>query len=236
MIKIIRSNPDDREQIFSIKETKVDVSAIVSEIIDKVRREGDEALYYYLEKFDKVRPDSLRVSEEEIDAALLEVSPELIRVLQGAAENIRAFHEMQRSEGFRLERREGVIVGQKVIPIERAGLYVPGGTAAYPSTVLMDAIPAKIAGVSEIIMVTPPDKNGNIPSAILSESALGFLGLGIEKPMASWGLMVNTGRQYLYTNPWLSLAPSIAIMIIVLAFNFLGDGLRDVLDPHLENQ
>ena len=76
----------------------------------------------------------------------------------------------------------------------------------------------------------------NIPSAILSESALGFLGLGIEKPMASWGLMVNTGRQYLYTNPWLSLAPSIAIMIIVLAFNFLGDGLRDVLDPHLENQ
>ena len=76
----------------------------------------------------------------------------------------------------------------------------------------------------------------NIPSAILSESALGFLGLGIEKPMASWGLMVNTGRQYLYTNPWLSLAPSIAIMLVVLAFNFLGDGLRDVLDPHLKNQ
>ena len=76
----------------------------------------------------------------------------------------------------------------------------------------------------------------NIPSAILSESALGFLGLGIEKPMASWGLMVNTGRQYLYSNPWLSLAPSAAIMLIVLAFNFLGDGLRDVLDPHLKNQ
>jgi len=76
----------------------------------------------------------------------------------------------------------------------------------------------------------------NIPSAILSESALGFLGLGIEKPMASWGLMVNTGRQYLYTNPWLSLAPSAAIMLVVLAFNFLGDGLRDVLDPHLKNQ
>ena len=76
----------------------------------------------------------------------------------------------------------------------------------------------------------------NIPSAILSESSLSFLGLGIQKPMASWGLMVNTGRQYLYTNPWLSLAPSIAIMIIVLAFNFLGDGLRDVLDPHLKKQ
>jgi len=76
----------------------------------------------------------------------------------------------------------------------------------------------------------------NIPSAILSESSLGFLGLGIQKPMASWGLMVNAGRQYLYTNPWLSLAPSAAIMIIVLAFNFLGDGLRDVLDPHLKNQ
>ena len=76
----------------------------------------------------------------------------------------------------------------------------------------------------------------NIPSAILSESALSFLGLGIQKPMASWGLMVNTGRQYLYTNPWLSMAPSVAIMLIVLAFNFLGDGLRDVLDPHLKNQ
>lgn len=76
----------------------------------------------------------------------------------------------------------------------------------------------------------------NIPSAILSESSLSFLGLGIQKPMASWGLMVNTGRQYLYTNPWLSLAPSIAIMLIVLAFNFLGDGLRDVLDPHLKKQ
>lgn len=76
----------------------------------------------------------------------------------------------------------------------------------------------------------------NIPSAILSESSLGFLGLGIEKPMASWGLMVSTGRQYLYTNPLLSLAPSAAIMIIVLAFNFLGDGLRDVLDPHLKKQ
>lgn len=76
----------------------------------------------------------------------------------------------------------------------------------------------------------------NIPSAILSESALSFLGLGIQKPMASWGLMVNGGRQYLYTNPWLSLAPSAAIMLIVLAFNFLGDGLRDVLDPHLKNR
>lgn len=76
----------------------------------------------------------------------------------------------------------------------------------------------------------------NIPSAILAESSLSFLGLGIQKPMASWGLMVNTGRQYLYTNPWLSLIPSIAIMLIVLAFNFLGDGLRDVLDPHLKEQ
>lgn len=76
----------------------------------------------------------------------------------------------------------------------------------------------------------------NIPSAILSESALSFLGLGIQKPMASWGLMVNAGRQFLYTNPWLSLIPSIAIMIVVLAFNFLGDGLRDVLDPHLKQQ
>lgn len=76
----------------------------------------------------------------------------------------------------------------------------------------------------------------NIPSAILSESSLSFLGIGIKAPQASWGLMVNTGRQFLYSQPWLSLSPSIAIMLIVLAFNFLGDGLRDVLDPHLKNQ
>lgn len=168
MIKIIRSNLDDRDDVFNVKETKVDISAVVSEIIDKVRREGDAALCYYLEKFDKVRPDSLRVSEAELDEALAKVEPEFITVLEKAAENIRTFHREQKNEGFRIEKENGVIIGQKVIPVERAGLYVPGGTAAYPSTVLMDAIPAKIAGCERVVMVTPPMKDGSANPVILA--------------------------------------------------------------------
>lgn len=172
MIKIIRSNLDDRDEVFSVKETKVDISAVVSEIIDKVRREGDEALYYYLEKFDKVRPDALRVSEAELDEAISKVEPEFVAVLRRAAENIRTFHREQKNEGFRIEKKNGVIIGQKVIPVERAGLYVPGGTAAYPSTVLMDAIPAKIAGCERVVMVTPPMKDGSANPVILAAAKI----------------------------------------------------------------
>ena len=168
MIRIIKSSIDDRDAVFSVKEAKVDVSAVVSEIIDKVCREGDAALMYFLEKFDGVRPESLRVSEAEIDEAFAAVEPELIAVIERAAENIRTFHKEQKSEGFRIEKKNGVIVGQKVIPVERAGLYVPGGTAAYPSTVLMDAIPAKIAGCERVVMVTPPMKNGKVNPVILA--------------------------------------------------------------------
>ena len=172
MIKIIKSNLDDRDDVFNVKETKVDISAVVSEIIDKVRREGDAALYYYLEKFDKVCPEALRVSEAELDEALSRVEPEFIAVLERAAENIRAFHRKQKNDGFRIEKENGVIVGQKVIPVERAGLYVPGGTAAYPSTVLMDAIPAKIAGCERVVMVTPPMKDGSANPVILAAAKI----------------------------------------------------------------
>ena len=168
MIRIIKSSIDDRDAVFSVKEAKVDVSAVVSEIIDKVRREGDAALMYFLEKFDGVRPESLRVGEAEIDEAFAAVEPELVAVIERAAENIRTFHKEQKSDGFRIEKKNGVIVGQKVIPVERAGLYVPGGTAAYPSTVLMDAIPAKIAGCERVVMVTPPMKNGKVNPVILA--------------------------------------------------------------------
>ncbi len=167
MIQIIKSNLDTREEVFTAKEIKVDVAGVVSEIIDKVRREGDEALYYYLEKFDKVRPEPLRVSAEEIEAAVSKTDPEFVRVLEAAAKNIREFHEKQKNNGFRIEKPNGVIIGQKVIPVERAGLYVPGGTAAYPSTVLMDAIPAKIAGCERVVMVTPPSRDGSVNPAIL---------------------------------------------------------------------
>ncbi len=177
MIKILFDNLNERDQIFGVTEKKVDVSSVVSEIIDKVKKEGDSALYYYAEKFDGVKLDTLLVSEEEIIEAKNSVDREFIGVLERAAQNIRAFHALQKRDGFELKKENGVIVGQKVIPVERAGLYVPGGTAAYPSTVLMDAIPAKIAGVEEVVMVTPPAKNGKVNPVILAAASVA----GIDK-------------------------------------------------------
>ena len=172
MIRIIEDKLTDREEIFAVEVEKRDVSGVVKEIIDKVKAERDSALYFYTEKFDKAALESLRVSDSEIESAFSLVPERFIEVLKRAAENIRAFHECQRRSGFELKENEGVIVGQKVIPIERAGLYVPGGTAAYPSTVLMDAIPAKIAGVGRIVMVTPPDKDGRINPVILAAAKI----------------------------------------------------------------
>ena len=177
MIRIIKDSLSKREEIFGAKEERVDVSATVSEIIAKVRAEGDAALRYYTEKFDKAKLTSLRVSEEEIEEAMAAIEPEFIRILESAAENIRIFHARQKREGFELKRENGVIVGQRVTPVEVAGIYVPGGTAAYPSTVLMDSIPAKIAGCEEIVMVTPPGKDGKVNPAILAAARIA----GVDK-------------------------------------------------------
>ena len=172
MIKIIKDKLSEREQIFSAATERVDVSDVVSEIIERVKGEGDCALYYFAEKFDRVKLDSIRVSQEEISEARAAVEPEFIRILESAAENIRAFHEKQKNDGFELKEKDGVIVGQKVTPVDCAGLYVPGGTAAYPSTVLMDAIPAKIAGVPRVVMVSPPDRQGKINPVILAAASV----------------------------------------------------------------
>ena len=172
MIKIIKDKISDREKIFSAVMEKVDVSKTVSEIIDKVKAEGDAALLYYTEKFDKARLTDLRVSEEEIREAIGSVEPEFIEILKEAAENIREFHKKQKNDGFTLKKSDGIIVGQKVIPVDRAGLYVPGGTAAYPSTVLMDAIPAKIAGCGRVVMVTPPSASGKVNPVILAAASI----------------------------------------------------------------
>lgn len=172
MIRIIKDVKGDRSEIFSVTEKKADVSAIVSEIIDNVKKNGDKALYAYAEKFDKVKLDSLIVSKKEIEDAKASVSQEFLEILERAAENIRAFHQKQKRDGFEMTNKDGVIVGQKVIPVERAGLYVPGGTAAYPSTVLMDAIPAKIAGVDKVVMVTPPSKDGKVNPVILAAASV----------------------------------------------------------------
>lgn len=147
---------------------RADVEKTVADIIENVRKNGDAALKEYALKFDGCVIDSLVVSDEEIEKAYNETDKDFIEVLEKAAGNIRQFHSMQIRDGFTLKKENGIVLGQKIIPIEKVGLYVPGGTASYPSSVLMNAIPAVIAGVSEIVMVTPPDKNGNIRSDILA--------------------------------------------------------------------
>lgn len=150
------------------EETLGSILTSVQEIIAKVRQDGDAALFAFSEKFDHVRLSSLQVPAEEIERAYAEEDAAFIQTLEMARDNIRRFHEKQVRNDFVLPSADGTVLGQKVTPIERVGVYVPGGTAAYPSTVLMDVVPAKIAGVSEIIMVTPPGKDGVIPRAILA--------------------------------------------------------------------
>lgn len=155
------------EDIFDRTEEKNTVGEIVADIIADVRKNGDAALKAYSEKFDGAKLDSLEVSAEEIDAAFAALEPEFVAIIEEAAENIREFHRHQVRTGFAITPRDGVVLGQRVIPLERVGLYVPGGTASYPSSVLMNCIPAKLAGCDEIVMVTPPSKDGSIKPAIL---------------------------------------------------------------------
>ena len=168
MIRILKCGEVDNAEIFARSVPEVDVQKIVSDIIADVRARGDAALYDYCEKFDRVKLDRLEVSAEEIDEALRAVEPEFFGILETAAQNIRQFHEKQVRNSFIITERAGVVMGQKVMPMDRVGLYVPGGTAAYPSTVLMDAIPARIAGCREIVIVTPPGRDGKVNPAILA--------------------------------------------------------------------
>ncbi|NCC06538.1 MAG: histidinol dehydrogenase [Clostridia bacterium] len=170
MIKIMKRSEVELSEILYRGEAQSSdkIEAIVADILENVKQNGDKAVLEYAEKFDGVKLASLKVTAEEIDAAYAAADPEFIKTLEMSAENIAAFHEKQLHNGFTMTDKAGVILGQKYTPIERAGLYVPGGTAAYPSSVLMNAIPAKIAGVSEIIMVTPPSKDGSVNPAILT--------------------------------------------------------------------
>lgn len=168
MIKIYKYGEVSPEEIFARVNPTAKVEDIVSGIIAEVRKNKDAALFAYGEKFDGVKLTSLEVTKAEIDEAYQNADKEFINVLEEAAKNIRAFHEQQKREGFTLKQENGVVIGQKITPVDKAGLYVPGGTAAYPSTVLMDAIPAKIAGCKEIVMVTPPAKNGGVNPDILA--------------------------------------------------------------------
>ncbi len=168
MIKIYEYGQVENKEIFARMAPKANVEEIVTDIINDVRENGDAALYRCCEKFDGAKLDSLEVTKAEFDEALAVTEPEFLRILEAAAKNIRLFHEQQKRQSFVVSGDKGALLGQRVLPIQRAGLYVPGGTAAYPSTVLMDSIPAKIAGVEEIVMVTPPSKDGKVNPAILA--------------------------------------------------------------------
>ena len=172
MIRILPYSETAPEEVFSRVVPEIDVTGIVRDIIATVIKEGDKALLEYTSRFDGAQLSSLEVTAEEMDAAMTQVSATLLQILQDAAANIRKFHQAQVRTGFILNDTDGVVVGQKVIPMDAVGIYVPGGTAAYPSTVLMDCIPAKIAGCGQVVMVTPPGKDGKINPAILAAAKI----------------------------------------------------------------
>ena len=171
MIKIYKYGEVSNEEVFARDNIAANVEPAVTAIIADVRSRGDEALFEYTARFDKAVLSSLEVSPAEIDEAFETVEPEFLDILREAAANIRLFHEKQVRNSFVINR-DGVVMGQKVTPIERVGLYVPGGTAAYPSTVLMDAIPAKIAGCEQIVITTPPGADGKVNPVILAAAKI----------------------------------------------------------------
>ena len=168
MIRIMQYGDVPNSEIFARSMPTVNAAETVADIIRNVRERGDAALLEYTEKFDKVRLDSLTVTEAEMEEAVDRTDPGFMAVLEKAAANIRKFHSRQVRNSFIINDEDGIVMGQKVIPVDRAGLYVPCGTAVYPSTVLMDVIPAKIAGVREVIITTPPGRDGKINPAILA--------------------------------------------------------------------
>ncbi len=191
MIRLMQYSQMQPQEVFSRLEPKQNVQAAVAEILEAVRTRGDAALREYTEKFDGVRLEELQVSPEEMEAAMAAVSPRFLEILRRAAENIRFFHSAQVRQGFTLSR-EGVVMGQRITPVDRAGLYVPGGTAAYPSTVLMDAIPAKLAGCPDVVMVTPPGKDGRVNPAILAAARVA----GVDKIFKMGGAQAIAALAY----------------------------------------
>ena len=172
-MRIFSTQKDTIETIVARKQSETkDVSTVVAQIIARVQQQGDQALFQLIEEIDQVTLSSLTVSLEEVETAVQSVSPELLEVMEQAKENILAFHQKQVQQGFVLTKENGVVMGQRVLPLAKVGVYVPGGTAAYPSTVLMDVLPAKIAGVKKIVMITPTDSQGKVPAAILAAASV----------------------------------------------------------------
>lgn len=172
MIQILRWGQVPNSEIFSRIVPMANVEQAVADILADVKSRGDEAVLDYTRRFDGVSLETMAVSRQEMEEAMASVEPEFLQVLNQAAQNIRAFHSRQVRNSFVLADQPGVVLGQKVTPIEKVGIYVPGGTAAYPSTVLMDTIPAKIAGCPQIVMVTPPGRDGRVPAPILAAAQI----------------------------------------------------------------
>jgi len=168
MIKTYNIKDLSVDEILAREENAVDVSGIVAGVIDNIRKNGDAALADYTEKFDKVRLDSIVVTREELDEAAASLDEDFRNILRDAASNIEHYHKCQIRQGYAVTDKEGVILGQRVTPIEKVGVYVPGGSAPLPSSVLMNIIPAKIAGVPFIAMATPPGPDGKVNPAILA--------------------------------------------------------------------
>ena len=172
MIRILKESETKREAIFAREDPVGSVEEPVREIIAQVRAKGDEALKRYTKEFDGVDITSVEVGQGAIDEGFRMADPMLMDILYRASERVAAFHQHQVRNSFLVNEEDGILMGQKIIPLERVGLYVPGGTAAYPSSVIMNCIPAKLAGVKEIVMVTPPGKDGKIPPNILAAARI----------------------------------------------------------------
>ena len=195
MIKIMKYGQEPNCEIFARVTPTVNVEGIVADIIANVRANGDKALLEYNLKFDKAELSTLLVSRQEIDEAFAAVEPDFLSILEQAAENIRAFHSKQVRNSFVIADKPGIVLGQKVTPIEKVGVYVPGGTAAYPSTVLMDTIPAKIAGCPMIVMVTPPGSDGKINPVILAAAKIAGVDLIFKVGGAQAGAALAYGTE-----------------------------------------
>jgi histidinol dehydrogenase len=170
---MIRIREGAQGALFARRSENADVREAVAEILAAVKERGDAALLAYTRRFDGASLSALEVTEEERERALSAVPADFLRVLRRAAENIQAFHSLQRREGFEMRLENGVILGQRVTPLAKVGLYIPGGTACYPSSVLMNCIPAKLAGVGELILVTPPRADGGLAPDILAAADIG---------------------------------------------------------------
>lgn len=197
MISYIKADGKaEKELIAQLKarsgETSKKVTESVTEIIEAVRLEGDAALDRYTKLFDGSLPERLEVTKEEMEAAVNSVAPEFLTAVKNAAERIKDFHARQKQQSWLTTKENGVILGQRIRGLKRVGLYVPGGTAAYPSSVLMNAIPAKIAGVEELIMVTPPMKNGGANPHILTAAYVA----GVDRVFLAGGAQAVAALAY----------------------------------------